>query len=192
MKRGSRVLLFLLVVIIILVGVAFFVIQRGILPGSQAVTQTPSPMVNIVVVAQPINRDSQIKKESLGTMPFAQANVTSKMVTDPNQVIGKYATFPLAQGLPLTTDMVADRPGLSQPGSDAVALRCCTSNFTPSPTSSTTDPTRRWCRRRPAAAPWVLKNRPKAQPANNPCNAPEAPAYRVHWGSSASATATPP
>jgi pilus assembly protein CpaB len=122
MKRGSRVLLFLVIVIIILIAVAFFVIRGGILPGGTVATQAPSPMVNIVVVNQPINRDDQIKAEALTAMPYSQASVTSKMITDQNQVIGKYAVFPLAQGLPLTTDMIADRPGLNQPGSEAAKV----------------------------------------------------------------------
>lgn len=121
MKRGNRVLLFLVVIIIILIAVAFFVLRGGGLPGAVKPTQA-SPMVNIVVVSQPINRDDEIKPESLTTMPYAQANVTQKMVTDPSQVVGKFAVFPLAQGLPLTTDMVADRPGLVQPGSEAAKV----------------------------------------------------------------------
>jgi pilus assembly protein CpaB len=44
------------------------------------------------------------------------------MITDPQAVIGKYALFPLAQGLPLTADMLADRPGMNQPGSDAAKV----------------------------------------------------------------------
>jgi pilus assembly protein CpaB len=73
-------------------------------------------------VAQPINRDDEIKAEALTTMPYSQASVTAKMITDKNQVIGKFALYPLAQGMPLTTDMIADRPGLNQPGSDAAKV----------------------------------------------------------------------
>jgi len=121
MKRGSRILLFLIVVIIILIGVAFFVLRGGLLSGGAA-TPTPPPMVNIVVVQQPINRDDEIKAESLTTMPYSQANVTDKMITNPQQIVGKFAAYPLAQGMWITTDMVTDRPGMNQPGSAAAKV----------------------------------------------------------------------
>lgn len=122
MKRGSRLLLFLVVVIVILIAVAFFVLRGSFSAGTTAVTETPSPMVNIVVVSQPINRDDEIKIESLTTMPYSQANVTEKMITDPQRVVGKFAIYPLTQGLPLTSDMIGDRPGLNQPGSEAAKV----------------------------------------------------------------------
>jgi Flp pilus assembly protein CpaB len=118
MKRGSRILLFLVVVIVILIAVALFVFGRGGNLFSTAPTPTP-PLVSIVIVGQPINRDDQIKEESLSTLQLPQTSVKEKMITDKQAVVGKYAMFPLAQGLPLTTDMVSDRPGMNQPGSDA-------------------------------------------------------------------------
>ena len=121
MKRGSLVLIFLVVVIVALIAVAFFVFQRSGLSGGAAATQTSVPMVNIVFVKQPINRDDQIKDDSIEIRPIP-GNPTAKMITDKTQVIGKYAVFPLAQGLPLTTDMIADRPGLDQPGSLAAKV----------------------------------------------------------------------
>ncbi len=122
MKRGSRLLLGLVVVIIILIAVAIFVLRGSFSAGNAPATETPSPMVSIVVVSQPINRDDEIKIESLTTMPYSQANVTEKMITDPQRVVGKYAIYPLAQGLPLTSDMIGDRPGLNQPGSEAAKV----------------------------------------------------------------------
>ncbi|MCX6082828.1 MAG: RcpC/CpaB family pilus assembly protein [Chloroflexi bacterium] len=122
MKRGSRVLLFLVIVIIILIAVAFFVIRGSFFTAGTGVTETPAPTVNIVVVSQPINRDDEIKIESLTTMPYSQASVTAKMITDPQSIVGKFAIYPLAQGLPLTTDMIGDRPGLNQPGSEAAKV----------------------------------------------------------------------
>ena len=121
MKRGSRTLLFLILLIFILLVVAFFVFRGGLSSGSGP-TPTPPPMVNIVVVQQPINRDDEIKAESLTTMPYPQANVTEKMITNPAQIVGKFAAYPLAQGMGITTDMVADRPGLNQPGSAAAKV----------------------------------------------------------------------
>jgi Flp pilus assembly protein CpaB len=123
MKRGSRILLFLVIAIVILIAVAFLVLGRGgaSLFGAPAPTSTP-PAVSIVIVGQPINRDDQIKKEALSAMQIPQSGLTDKMITDPQAVIGKYALFPLAQGLPLTADMLSDRPGMNQPGSEAAKV----------------------------------------------------------------------
>jgi Flp pilus assembly protein CpaB len=107
-----------------LIGVAFFVISRGgLFPGAAGPTAVPAaPMVDIVVVLQPINRDDQIKEDALTTMQFPQASLTSKMITDKQLLLGKYAVYPLSQGMPVTTDMVSDRPGLNQPGSEAAKV----------------------------------------------------------------------
>jgi pilus assembly protein CpaB len=121
MRRGSRILLFLVVVILILGAGAFWFLSRGGGMFSQAPTPTPL-WVNVVTVGQPINRDDQIQQESLSSIQMPQTTVTEKMVTDPQAVIGKYALYPLAQGLPMTTDMVADRPGMNQPGSEAARI----------------------------------------------------------------------
>ena len=115
MKRGSRILLFLVIVIIILIGVAFFVL-RGSLTGGSSATPTTSPMVNIVVVGQPIKIDQEITPESLTTLPYPQNMVNEKMVTDMQQVVGKFATMNLDQGLPMTTNMVTDRLGQNGAG----------------------------------------------------------------------------
>ena len=121
MKRGSRILLFLVVVIVILIAVAFLVLGRGGNPFAKEPTPTP-PWVSIVIAGQPINRDDQIKQESLSSLQIPQTSVTEKMITNPQTIVGKYAMFPLAQGLPLTTDMISDRPGMNQPGSEAAKI----------------------------------------------------------------------
>jgi pilus assembly protein CpaB len=123
MKRGGRILLFLVLLIVILSAAAFLLLRGGniALPGAAAPTPTPA-WVSIVVVQQPIGRDSEIKAESLGSMEIPPDRWNEKMIRDPEEVVGKYAVFNLAQGLPLTRDMIADRPGLSQPGSDAAKV----------------------------------------------------------------------
>jgi Flp pilus assembly protein CpaB len=119
MKRGSRILLFLVVVIIILIAVAFLVLGRGGNPFAKEPTPT-TPWVSIVIAKQPINRDDQIKEESLDTIQIPRAS--EKMITNKQAVVGKYAMFPLTQGLPLTTDMISERPGMNQPGSEAAKV----------------------------------------------------------------------
>lgn len=121
MKRGSRILLFLVVVIIILIAVAFLVVGRGGNLFGGTPTPTP-PWISIVVVGQPINRDDEITAEALTSMELPQTSVTEKMIRDPQTVVGKFALFALDQGLPLMTNMIADRPGMNQPGSEAAKV----------------------------------------------------------------------
>lgn len=122
MKRGGRILLFLVVIIVILIAVTFLVLGRGLLPGTAPqVTATPSN-VKIYVVGQPINRNDEIKPESLSTIDLPENLVHEWMITDPNQVIGKFAVFPLKQGMLLSRDMVSDRPGMVGIGSEAARV----------------------------------------------------------------------
>lgn len=123
MRRGGRILIFLVLIIVILIAVAFLVIGRGMFGGTaeQNVTPTP-PMMGIVSVGQPIERDEPIQLEALSTMVLPQDVINEKMVTDPEDVVGKYAAYPLVQGLPITRDMFSDRPGLNQPGSEAARI----------------------------------------------------------------------
>ncbi len=120
MRSGSRILLVLLFVIIILIAAAVLLINGGGLlnrPG----TATPPP-VSIVIAAQPIQRDSQITADALSTMQISRDQLTDKMITSNDQVVGKYAAYPLAQGIPITVDMISDRPGINQPGSEAARV----------------------------------------------------------------------
>jgi len=123
MRRGGRILIFLVLIIVILIAVAFLVIGRGLLPGGSTTDVTPTPpLLGIVSVGQPIERDQPIQLEALSTMVLPQDLIHEKMITDPEEVVGKYAVFPLPQGLPITTDMFSDRPGLNQPGSEAARI----------------------------------------------------------------------
>ncbi len=122
MRRGGRILLFLVVIIVILVAVTFLVLQGGsLLSGNQAATPTPSNRT-IYVVGQPINRDDKIQAESLSTIQLPENLVHEWMITDPQQVVGKFAAFNLKQGMLLSLDMVSDRPGMNQPGSEAAKV----------------------------------------------------------------------
>ena len=118
MKRGTRILLILIILIVVLAVVAFFVISNG--GGLLSTTSAPAQeMTNIVILSQPVGMDSEITAEVLGTMPYPKDNMNPAMIIDKNMVIGKYAKFQLGGGLPLTLDMLQDRPGMAQTGSQA-------------------------------------------------------------------------
>ncbi len=123
MKRGSRILLFLVLAIIILSAAAFFVIRSG--SGGFFASAQPTeavPLVNIIVAKQPINRDDQITQDVLETKQIPQNLQTANMITEPAAVIGKYAVNSVAQGDYFTASMTSDRPGMNQPGSDAAKV----------------------------------------------------------------------
>jgi Flp pilus assembly protein CpaB len=125
MRRGGRILIFL-IIIIVLVGVAAFFFLSGGIPGvggggNTKATATPQ-WVSIVVVNQPVARGSEITADALGTMSFPPDKVTAAMVTKNEDVIGKFAKYPLSQGVPLTFDMIEDTAGLPQVGSDAAKV----------------------------------------------------------------------
>jgi len=125
MRRGGRILLFLVIIIVILIAVAFLVLNGGgglfgSAPQDDAVPT--SPMVSILVVGQPLALNDEIKPEAISTMMLPLSAQNEKMITNPEDVAGKYAAYPLEQGLPFTLGMVSDRPGLNQPGSEAAKV----------------------------------------------------------------------
>lgn len=120
MRRGGRLLLFVVLIVVILGAVGFLLLGGGGLGASQA-TPTP-PLVTIVIAGQPIQRDDEIVPEALSSIPFPQDKLTSQMITNPNEIVGLFAQYPLAQGIPITRDMLSDRPGLLQPGSEAARV----------------------------------------------------------------------
>src|SRR4051812_13004645 len=104
MRRGGRILLFFVVIIVILVAVTFLVLRGG--PGSAPAVTPTAANVKVYVVGQPINRDDQIKAESLSTIDLPDNLVHEWMIKDPQQVVGKYAAFSLKQGHLISLDDV--------------------------------------------------------------------------------------
>ena len=119
MKRGTRILLILLVLIVILSVVAFFLLRSGGGQFSFGAPAAQTDMVDILVLAAPVAMDDQIVEASLTTMPFSKDHLNPSMIVDKNNAIGKYARFDLGAGTPLTLDMLQERPGMSQTGSQA-------------------------------------------------------------------------
>src|SRR5688572_31449209 len=104
MRRGGRILLFLVVVIVILVAITFLVLTgAGGLFSLGAPEATPTPAnVQVFVAAQPINRDDEITQDSIAPIELPQNLVYDWMIKDPNLVIGKFAIFPMKQGMLLS------------------------------------------------------------------------------------------
>jgi Flp pilus assembly protein CpaB len=131
MKRGSRILLFLVLLIVILVAVAFLLLG-GKLPIPGAATPVPTPAwVSIVIVEQKINQYDQIKAEALSTIQYPPDQRNTEMISDPEEVVGQYAAYDLVPGMPLMKGMVTGSPFRTgnnpytifiQPGQVAIAI----------------------------------------------------------------------
>jgi len=120
MKRGGRILLFLVLIIVILIAIAFLVLRGNLFaPAPQEAAPTP-PMVSILAVGQPLNLNDEIKPEVISTMMIPQEVYNEKMITDPAEVEGKYASLPLEQGIPLMRGMFSD--SLTRPVSETARI----------------------------------------------------------------------
>jgi Flp pilus assembly protein CpaB len=123
MKRGRTILLLLLIVVIAAAAILLFLNRRG---GGGAAQATPTPLVryiDVVVAGQAIPRASIIGEDVLGTIQIPEDKIVTGMITDTNEVIGKLAKYPLEQGVPITSAMLADSVlQIAQGGSEAARL----------------------------------------------------------------------
>ncbi|MCS6994916.1 MAG: hypothetical protein N2117_08825 [Anaerolineales bacterium] len=123
MRRGGRILLFLVVLIVILIAIVFLVLGGNLFaPGTQQQAAPTEPMVSILVVGQPLKLNDQVRPEAISTMMIPPSAYNEKMITQPEEIVDKYAAMPLDQGMPFIRGMVTDRPGLNQPGSEAARV----------------------------------------------------------------------
>lgn len=122
MRRGGRILLFLVIIIVILIAVVFLVMGGGGLfgPAQQQEASPTVPMVSILAVGQPLKLNDEIKPEVISTMMIPQNAFNEKMITNPDEVTGKFAAFPLDQGIPLMRGMFSD--SLTRPASETARV----------------------------------------------------------------------
>lgn len=107
MRRG-RTLIFLLLILIVGLAVAYFSIRAL----QQALTPRPQAPANVqvFVAAQPIPQGGKITEDVLTTITVPQDKVSSVEFTvdEKVQLINKVAKFPLEQGVVITSSMVTD------------------------------------------------------------------------------------
>ena len=105
MRRG-RTLIFVFLIIIIGLVVAFVPFRQFLVP-----VQAPQPLfVEVYIAGQPIPQGGEIKPELLSTIKIAPENLIAVMYTVDEQglLLGKVAKFPLDQGVVITEAMVSD------------------------------------------------------------------------------------
>lgn len=117
MRRGGILLLLIILLILVLSVAAYFFLMRD---GGLTDTVEPTPQLStIVVLAQPVPRDELIVEAMLEEIPYPEDRITAAMFRKiPDVADIYYAKYPLVQGQPITRDVVSDRPGILQEGSD--------------------------------------------------------------------------
>ncbi len=125
MRRG-RIFIYLALILIIGLGAAFlYILQQG--GGGLALFQpTPTPAiryVQVVSAGQNIPIGATITADILSSYEIPEDKLVEVLFTDPTAVIGKLAKYPISQGVPITSDMVVDRPeDLAQTGSETSTI----------------------------------------------------------------------
>ena len=109
MRRG-RVITFLLLILIVVVGlvVAFFALRT--LLQNQAAQQPVQTNVQIYIAGQNIPQGGQIAEGMLATMSIPQSQLTAGEFTVDRkaELLTKVAKYPIDQGVPITSAMVTD------------------------------------------------------------------------------------
>lgn len=105
MRRG-RTLIFVFLIIIIGLVVAFVAFRQFLVP-----VEAPQPLfVEVYIAGQPIPQGGEIKPELLATIKIAPENLVAVMYTVDEQalLLSKVAKFPLDQGVVITEAMISD------------------------------------------------------------------------------------
>ena len=115
MRRGGMLLLLIVLLILALSAGAYWFLRGG-----TTASETPTPQLStIVVMAQPVARDDLILEAALEEIPYPEEKITASMFRKITEVADVYyAKYPLVQGQPLTRELISERPGILQEGSD--------------------------------------------------------------------------
>ncbi|HWS23924.1 MAG TPA: RcpC/CpaB family pilus assembly protein [Anaerolineales bacterium] len=117
MARGTRLLLILIILIVILSGIAYVFMNTDLLNGLiGAQTQASVETKQVVALAATVNEGEEITAAALTMVALPAAQVSEDLIVDPNLVVGKFAKVTLSQGVTVTQNMVSDKPGLSTGG----------------------------------------------------------------------------
>jgi pilus assembly protein CpaB len=119
MRRG-RIFIYLALILIIGVVVAYFYLQsKGLVGPASSATPIPEVrMVEIITAGQNILPGTQITEEMLSSLTLPEDRVVVDLFTSKADVAGQFAKYPLAQGVPITSSMVTPTTGnIYLPGS---------------------------------------------------------------------------
>jgi Flp pilus assembly protein CpaB len=116
-RRNGRIFILLALVLIVLLAAVVFLFQDQFLPQSPQVIEAPvepAPqieLVEIVVLAQPVARDTVLREEMLASVLYPQSEMIAGMFyTDKNAIVNKHTRYDLGQGTPLTPSLLSENP----------------------------------------------------------------------------------
>lgn len=121
MRRG-RIFIYLALIVIIAVGaIALYLVTRQ-KQTDQQTTETQatqqSRLIEIVTAGQNIYPGTPITDDMLSTIQIPEENLVVGLYTNKADVVNMYATYAIAQGVPITDSMVTISPGnVNLPGS---------------------------------------------------------------------------
>jgi Flp pilus assembly protein CpaB len=125
MIRGSRLIILVAILLIVIAVAGYFLLPR-LMPGRFAAQAEPtpaiqqSPMTGVVFASRDISRGALLSGDDLVVSEIPADKVIESMVTDPGEIVGRYARMDIPRGAPVTLGMVTDEIGaLSATGSDA-------------------------------------------------------------------------
>jgi len=90
MARGTRLLLILIILIVILSGIAYVFMNTDLLNGLiGAQTQASVETKQVVALAATVNEGEEITAAALTMVALPAAQVSEDLIVDPNLVVGK-------------------------------------------------------------------------------------------------------
>ncbi len=111
MRRG-RIFIFLALIVIIGVGLLFFLMRRS--PASHPSTQaSPTPQIvylEIFIAGQNISPGTAITEDMLRTIKIPQDAQAQGEITDKSNIVGKYSLYTINQGVPIMENMLSATP----------------------------------------------------------------------------------
>ncbi len=114
-RRSGTIFILLALVLVLVMAVGAYMFRDQLFPRSQQpiaemFTPTPSqPMVDIVVLAQPVARGTTITEDMLETVPYPQNEMMQGLFfTEKKDIAGTRASYDLPQGMPITPGQLSD------------------------------------------------------------------------------------
>lgn len=125
MIRGSRLIILVAILLIVIAVAGYFLLPR-LMPGRFVARAEPTPviqqtpMTGVVFASKDISRGALLSGDDLVVSEIPIDKVIESMVTDPEDIVGRYARIDIPRGAPVTMGMVTDEIGaLAATGSDA-------------------------------------------------------------------------
>jgi Flp pilus assembly protein CpaB len=116
-RRNGRIFILLALVLIVLLAAVVFLFRDQFLPQSPQVIEAPVEvvpqieLVEIVVLAQPVARDTILREEMLASVLYPQSEMIAGMFyTDKMAILNKHTRYDLGQGTPLTPSLLSENP----------------------------------------------------------------------------------